>query len=407
MRAGKLPPRWWGGVFLVAVLLRITYAGYVGSGTLTVSSDAQAYHSLAVNLLSRHEFVTTIDPPHSTAVPYAIRPPLTPFLLAAAYRVAGQSPRVTQGTMALVGAAGCALAAVLAAELFGMSVGIMAGLLAAADPFLVFLASMPLTENLAVLLYAWLAILLVRLDASSRLSGAIGAGAVFGVGVLNKPPLLGALPLLIAWLLVTGRHDARRTLALAAVLVVAAAVTVSPWTLRNYARFGAVVPITVQSGAVMHQANGFHADYAIDRLEHGATGWYNAASAPPSLGEMRPVESDRRQGRAAVEFIRTHPRKFAEQALRKMRIFWGAYPSSIHRISWGLIAALSLAGVYMTRRSWRRLMPLYILIVQTATIPVLFTSMPRFRAPVEPFLLILAAVPLVALWTQASAYRRA
>jgi 4-amino-4-deoxy-L-arabinose transferase-like glycosyltransferase len=407
MRAGELPPRWWGGVFLVALLLRIAYAGWLGSGNLYLSSDAQAYHSIAVNLLSRHEFVTTIDPPHSTTIPYAVRPPLTPFLLAAAYGVAGESPRVAQGTMALVGAAGCALVAVLAAELFGVSVGVTAGLLAAADPFLVFLASMPLTENLALLLYVWLAILLVRLAAGSRLREAIGAGVVFGLGALNKPALLGALPLLIGWMLVAGRHDARRTLTLAAVFVAAAAVTIGPWTLRNYARFGAIVPVTVQSGAVMYQANGFHADYAIDRLEHGATGWYNAASSPSSLDETRPVESDRRQGRVAIEFIRTHPGKFAEQALRKTRIFWGAYPSSIHRVSWGLIAAFSLAGIYMTRRSWRRLMPLYILIVQTATIPVLFTSMPRFRAPVEPFLLMLAAVPLASLWTQAAVYRRA
>lgn len=399
--------RWLAIIFLVALLLRVLYAVWLGPANLYLSSDAQAYDNLAVNLLTRHEFITRVDPPHRWDVPYATRPPLTPFFLATIYLVTGPSPRVAQVAMALVSAASCVLIALLGVELFGTRTGVVAGLLAAVNPFFVFLASMPLTENLGMLLYVWLAILLVRLERTSQPKDAIGAGMIFGLALLNKPAVLGALPLLVGWLLVVSRRHARRGPTLAALFVAAAVLAIAPWTVRNYVRLGAVIPVTTQAGGAMYVSNGFHADYAIGRLEHGATGWYDAPHPGPALDESRPVEADRRRARAALEFIRTHPGKFAEQAFRKIRIFWGAYPSAIHQISWALLAALSLAGAYATRHSWRQLVLIYILIVQTASIPILFSSMPRFRAPIEPFLLLLAAVPLASIVARAAAYERA
>lgn len=405
MRSVETSARWLWAIFLVALLLRTGYAGSLGSANLSLSSDAQAYDSLAVNLVTRHQFITTIDPPHRWDVPYATRPPLTPGLLAATYLVAPRSPRVAQVAMAVVSAASCVLLVLLGTELFEKRVGITAGFLAAVNPFFVFLASIPLTENLAILLYIALGMLLVRLARTLQSRDAVAAGAVFGLAILNKPAGLGALPLVVAWLIVSERANLTRGVALAALFAAAAAIVVTPWTLRNYARLGALVPITNQGGGVMYQANGFHADYAIERLEQGATGWYNLPGRPDAFGQDA-VAADRRQARAVMAFIRRHPGKFAEQALRKIRIFWGAYPSAIHSVSWALLAALSVAGAYLTRARWRRLMPLYLLIAQTASIPILFTAMPRFRAPIEPFLIIFAAVPLVSIWTRAAASER-
>jgi hypothetical protein len=53
-----------------------------------------------------------------------------------------------------------------------------------------------------------------------------------------------------------------------------------------------------------------------------------------------------------------------------------------------------------TAAQHRALVPAYLLLVQTALIPVLFTSMPRFRAPIEPIVLLLAAVAVMRLAPQ-------
>lgn len=385
-------------IFALALAARLVAVLIFGVGDFWVSADARAYHDLAVNLVQRHEYVTGDEPPHRLDVPNATRPPLTPVFLAAVYLVSGPSWRAGQLAMVVVGAAGCVLIFLLGRQLFESRVGLVAGLTAALYPFFVFLSSLPLTENLAIALYVLLILLLLRIADRHRPIDAFAAGAVLGIAALNKPTVLGVVPLLIVWLLLTSSDSVKQALPLAALLLAGMLATLLPWTVRNYLQLGAVFPVTTQMGAVLHMANGFHADYPLSRLENGATGWYDMPGSGVPVEGLSPLEADRKRAGTAWRFISDHPGKFLTQAFRKVRIFWEAYPHPAHRISWGVIAVLSAVGVIMTRLSWRQLTPVYLLVLQSALIPVLFTSMPRFRAPIEPFLIILAAVPLVALW---------
>ena len=94
-------------LFVAALIVRLGWVLLAGSDALTYSDDARADHDLAVNLVQRHQFVTTIDPPHRLDVPYAQRPPLTPFALVAAifggplyllYRVTSGGSRSAPGS---------------------------------------------------------------------------------------------------------------------------------------------------------------------------------------------------------------------------------------------------------------------------------------------------------------------
>jgi 4-amino-4-deoxy-L-arabinose transferase-like glycosyltransferase len=383
-------------VFALALAVRLLYVGLTGAANFTVSDDGQAYHDIALNLLGRGEFITAIDPPHKLDEPYANRPPLTPLFLAGVYAVTGPSPAAAQVALAFVGALGCLLAAVLGRQLFGATVGLLAGLLAALNPFFVFLTSVPLTENLAIPLYVGLAILLVRIHDHARPRDAWLAGAVIGFAALNKPTALSLFPFLILWLAISWRRRPQQVGRIVLPMVIAAMLVILPWTVRNYLRLGLFVPVTTQAGGALYAANGFQADYAISKLENGATGWYGMPGAGVKADGLTRAEQDRMELAAAAAFIREHPQKFLEQAYRKVRIFWGAYPHPIHRVSWAATAILSLIGLALSLPAWRRLMPLYLVIVQTVLISFVFTAMPRFRAPVEPYLLVLAAVALVA-----------
>lgn len=389
----------YGALVLVALALaiRLGYVVHVGEGSRGLSADAQGYHDLAVNLVTRGIYATTIDPPHSLDVPYALRPPLTPLFLAAVYALTGSSWRAGQVALSLVGAVACVLTALLGLRLFGPTVGALAGLLAAAYPFFVFLPSVPLTENLAIPLHLALVLLLLRVADGGSWRCAAGAGIILGLTALNKPTILGFAPLLAAWLLVRLHAEWVRAVRTIAIVAGASIVVIAPWTVRNVLTVGAVVPVTTQGGGAMYQAVGEFGEHAITRLEQGARGWHYKRGGWPALDGLSPAEADHELRRLAIRVITENPAMFVDQAVRKVRIFWSAYPDLIHRVSWGAVASLAVIGVIVTRGAWRTLVPVYLLIGQTASIPVLFTSMPRFRAPIESFLLIFAAVPLAML----------
>jgi len=380
-------------VFALALAARLLYALAAGPASVGVSADARGYHDIAVNLLTRQQFVTAMDPPHRLDLPYATRPPLTPFLLAATYSFTGPSWTAAQVVLSVVGAIGCVLTGILGWRLFGPATGLAAGMLAALDPFLVFLPSVPLTENLALVFYVALALLLLRLSEDPSRLTAAAVGVVLGFAALNKPTILGFIPFLAVWLTVRLRRRIREALSALAIVVAVAALVIAPWTARNFRLLGGIVPVTTQGGSTLYDANGPHAEYSIRRLEEGAQGWYYGPGAGGPVDGLSAVEADRTRVRLAVKFILTHPGTFLDQASRKVLIFWGAYPSAIHALSWSVLGALAALGLGITWRSWPTLMPIYLLLFQTALIPAFFTSMPRFRAPIEPILLVFAAVP--------------
>lgn len=385
-------------VFVLALAARLAAVLIFGMGGPDVSDDARAYHDIAVNLITRQAYVTDSDPPHRLDAPYATRPPLTPWLLAAVYSISGPSWRVGQLAMVLVGAVGCVLIALLGRRLFEDRVGLAAGVIAASYPFLVLVSTLPLTENLSVVLYVLLAICLSRVQDRRRRLDALGAGVILGLAALNKPTILAAVPLLAGWLLLTAGENRKQAATLAILLLAGTVATLVPWNVRNYHRLGAVFPVTTQAGAALQMANGYHADYPLSRLENGAAGWYDEPGSGVPVDGLSAFDADRKRRDVAWQFIRTHPAKFLEQSVRKLRVFWAAYPHPVHRVTWAGLALLSLAGVFLTRGNRRRLMPMYLLILQLALVHAVFVVLPRYRLAIEPFLIVFGAYALVWLF---------
>jgi hypothetical protein len=74
------------------------------------------------------------------------------------------------------------------------------------------------------------------------------------------------------------------------------------------------------------------------------------------------------------------------------------YANPVATLSWYPMFALSLLGFYWPAGRWRQLLPVYFLIVQTILTAAIFTLTPRFRAPVEPFFLLMVAYAVSGLW---------
>jgi hypothetical protein len=58
------------------------------------------------------------------------------------------------------------------------------------------------------------------------------------------------------------------------------------------------------------------------------------------------------------------------------------------------ILVLAIAGAIAARRRWRPLLLIYLLILYYTFLHMVFMAITRYRLPIEPYLIILAAVAL-------------
>ncbi len=342
--------------------------------------------------------MTTIDPPHRLDVPYATRPPLTPLALAAVYLVFGPHLLAGQLLLACVGALSVVALYLLGARIFSEQVGIVAAVLAALYPFFVFLSAVPLTENLAILLYTILALCLTKSDRAHTPKHAAVTGCVLGLAALNRPQILGFIPLLAVLPLVETVQPWAQRLRWLGVTVACTAAVAAPWVIRNHSALGGWFPISLQGGSALYQGNNPYTQTALSRLEAGARGWYNDPRYGTELAGLAPLEGDRKQFHLAMAFVREHPAETLRYSAQKVTIFFSAYHDIVARASWYPVFAASLLGFLWTAKRWRQLLPILLLILQTVLTAAIFTSMPRFRAPVEPLFLLMAAFALQQLW---------
>ncbi len=383
-------------VFLLALVLRLLFGLVVPQG-VAHSNDAAAYRDIASNWVRHGVYGTVADPPHRLDVPYATRPPLVPALLA----LGGAYPVGEWLILSLVGALACAAIYFLAAAVLPGPTGpaglhltaLAAALLGAVYPFFLLLSALPLTESANTLLYPLLALATVR-AASGKLRDAAICGLWIGLSTLSKPVIATFLPLVILSMMAAKTTVPKQWLRSGLVVAVVAGMIVLPWTLRNALVLRAFVPVSIQFGSVLFQGSGPSAAYAVGRLEQGLTnGWDYApdfGSTFPSGSD--PLAVDQEAGRRAVSYISEDPGRFLSLAWRKEKLFWSAYSHPAHRFSWAAIAIAAVIGAWISRAGWRRQLPLYLLVAHTASVPIFFTSMPRFRAPIEPLLMVWAGL---------------
>jgi hypothetical protein len=263
----------------------------------------------------------------------------------------------------------------------------------------VFLAALPLTENLAVLLYLSIALAMLTIAATPTATWGLVLGALLGVATLNRPQILALLPLVPLWAWLSLRAVPPRRRAVFASLVLGTwVVVITPWTLRNHQLFGRWIPVSLQSGMALYEGNNPFTGTALDQLEAGARGWYDDPRWSEPLAGLAPADADRRARTLAVAYMMDHPAQVLSYSWRKLMIFWRAYNHPLHAVSWYPVLLLSLIGLAWTLNRWRELLSVHLLIWSTMLTAMAFTSMPRFRAPVEPFLLMFAAAAIVRLW---------
>jgi 4-amino-4-deoxy-L-arabinose transferase-like glycosyltransferase len=344
--------------------------------------------------------------PRGKNEPTAFRPPGYPLLLAGVLDadVPLHEHFWTNGRIlnALLGTLVVALVGLIALQVWGRGVAIVAVALAAVDTPLILAGGSLHSEPLFVALV--LAAVYVALRGRTSLRWAAAAGVLVGLATLTRSTgLVLLVPLGLAFALRPLNPRA------AVVLVIAAAVTIAPWAMRNQVRMHAFIPVSTQVGSWL---GGTYNEQAREDPVHPAASQVRVA-AFSDLARLDEVERQGALTRRALTFAADHPSYVGEvvlhNTLRMLNLegagWWRAQGDSVSMPRWAAdagaygflaLALIALAGALTggARRAprWLWLVP----IVLFATVIVAGSEI-RYRAPVEPFIVLLAALAIHSL----------
>jgi hypothetical protein len=409
-------------IALVALLLRL--AVILLPAHFVLWGDPVDYQYHAIWIANGHGYPPTAIATPGT--PSAFRPPAYPYLLGLLYAVAGIHLTLARILGAVLGVVTVLLTAQLGAALWDRRIGLLAGAIAAVCPSLIVLNSSLLSETLFLPLELAVALTILALrrgGASVRLGLALGA--LCGLAALTRSEgILWLLPALLAALLAPG--DWRRRVLGAAAILLACAAVLAPWTIRNAEALHAFVPLNTQGGfTLVGQYNSLSGnnDYfeAVPRIPAQIPSVM--AGIQPLLrraGGINEAQLDGVLRHDALVYIEHHPlhvpvavgldllRMFnlgknheftSAIAYRQMGLPHSAWNPTTIVIQ--LITVLAILGVLLrvAGLARRRLGSPLVWAVPLISIGAssLVGGTVRYRAPADPFLILLAALAISAL----------
>lgn len=400
----------------VALCVRILYNVTVAQAYFPAYDSAQ-YQQIGFHLIDEHCFC--LHPLITTAY----RPPLWPMLIAALSVIVGRADIYDRLFLCGLGAGTCVLLSLFARDLFGWRIGLLAGLIAALSPTLFLYDGWLYTESLFTFLLTALCLCLLRIQRSQGQRSGLWllCGVLLALLALTRPNGLLLLGLVWLWtvLLARRKFPGKRALLNVALATLVACLLIGPWTLRNYLVAHSLIPVATGDGTVLL---GAYNDQAA--TQPGTLGsWINPLKTAPRVLKPFPlytcdavceVAREDASKNAAFQWIRGHKSNLPGLLASHLRNFWTPYTreadlpmerfpdlfSSQVVLAMSLmlpipICALAALGLVVTLSYRRKLLFAYLVILATQGEALIYYGSSRFRAPIEPLLILLAAG---ALW---------
>jgi 4-amino-4-deoxy-L-arabinose transferase-like glycosyltransferase len=382
---------------LAVLLLRDIHAG----PTRAFGADGIEFNELAHQVALGHGYA--LQQGHPTS----FRAPGFPLFLGGVYFVAGQHYPLAYAVFCALGATACVLTFLVASELAGEAVGILAAAFATIYVGSVYDATIFASENLFVVclgLSVWL--FLRYLKSGSSLELFLSALSL-GWGILTRPFTLLLIPLFVSvliWKVWKGRSF---RIVPAVTLAVIPLAVVAPWTIRNRIVFHQFVLVANNGGSTFYGGNN---DLVLTD-PHLYGGWISTKELPyRDLIEAEPdeVSHDREEWHLGVQWVSAHKLSMPLLCTYKLVRLWLPDIGSENRkyVLMQLIGAtpvilLSLIGLVRclsSRRFWTaEWVVAHGTIAATVLTALIFWGSPRFRDANLPVLMVYAAVGLQAM----------
>ena len=349
------------------------------------------------------------SPLFSDTGPTAWMTPVYPYIVAGFFKVFGTYSKASAIALltfnALISALTCIPIFLIAKRSFGERAAKWAGCLWVVFPYGIYFPMERIWETwLATLFLALLFLMGLRLEEKpARIPVWAGFGALWGVAALTSPTVLSVFPFLGGRMCYRLRRQGRGWTIPAATTVVALALVISPWFVRNYEVFHRFIPFRDNMGLVLRLGTKGHTSHWA-AYELGP--WHNEAEWKQfqDLGELGYMAKEKRQ---AKEFIGAHPGWYVWTSMRRAFFLWTGYwsfdrgylqqepldPPNIFVCSTCTI--LALLGLWWAFQfDPRTAVPYAIVLFVFPAIYYITSPEAYYRRPIDPFFVILIAYAL-------------
>ena len=368
-------------IFVTAFLLRVAFILTLQDGFYF--PDSIEYSNAAVNVLQNGELGENYN-----------RPPGYPIFLAAIYSLFGENIVGIRLVESFISALLAVIIALIGKRIGGDVVGALAGLLWSIYPLGIFIAGLVYPTNLlAMLLACGVLSLLPSSQKELSTQRVFFAGLFWGVATLTIPIVLATLLATAVWLVLVGRT---KQLVLALVLLVGAALTVVPWTIRDFYVYGKIVPVEPRVNEHLPRIRS-----GADDVRDGVILKHPSRFVSHFVGEF-------------LHFWKVYPDRitmdkpgFREQQhekdgrVVKNTVFTGNLIKAVSILTTGPIFVFAIVGtvaIWFQRQRRGDLLLLWAVILSFAVGYSAFYTKTRHRIPIEPYLVILSAYGLKRCW---------
>lgn len=456
-------------IFLLGLVLRLAFlAGAEITGKLEIAEGA-IFRNLALNLLEGRGLSISEDllalrpgvPDHVREVhrrwiesgglfgmippgrPTAFFMPLYPIFLAGVFAIFGAGYLPARLVQMLLSALLPLVAHDIARRAVDRETAVAAALLTAVHPYFIYYAGLLVTQVLFVLLLGLATTAYYRLRERPTAGKALLLGGWLGLSFLVRTFAITFLPLLLLVLmfelggggrdrrgLVPGAAALRRAAFCAVMVVLAFAVILSPWVIRNQLVFGEPLVLPTKGGRNLWEYNNqkFSTEFElaenpwtqeryrkIREQEMGQLKRRDTVEFPVFRPEQPEPERDRILNRNVRAFILANPRVYFRlcliRASEMVRVTPVRKTSPLLKVvAWltiGWQLPMALLGMVMLAPRWRRgPLYLYVLSLFYLLLHALVASGTPHRVQVDLFLLIFCAYPLSRLLLWVGSFRR-
>jgi 4-amino-4-deoxy-L-arabinose transferase-like glycosyltransferase/SAM-dependent methyltransferase len=332
---------WLAGIFLVGLVLRLIWVLY--TDTLPLGGDPSWYFGVARNLFEGKGYVAdhlvyTDAPIQDT--PTAFWPPAYPVLLASMWKITGFGLTSAKVLNATLGALTIVALYLLGTSMFHRKVGLLSAALFAVFPNAIAWLPLLFPEALFILIFVvalWVLVEFMPETARGKVAVAAAVGLLTGLAALTRGQGLVLAPVAtLIWLSRDGWRPAARQ---SAVLALAAALLIAPWTIRNWIVLDSPVLISTNAGVSLRTG------HAPDST---GTSMWTSDPVRDSKGRLFSAEESaydpewevagyRVWTRRAINYALTHPSREVE--LTRYKIY------HLYRSDSGVIPWLTTLGV--------------------------------------------------------------
>jgi hypothetical protein len=369
---------------------------------------------IASALASGHGFSSPFPGPSG---PTAWLGPVYPLMVAGLFKIFGiYTPASALAVMVINGlfsALTCLAIYLIGMELFSSAVAVLAAWAWALLPYSINWSFWIWETTVSTLLLTLLFWLTLRLARQPRPRTWALYGLLWGVLALTNASCLSFLPVAAVWLWYRLRQKQKFRFSHAAASALLFVLAVSPWVARNYAVMGKLIFPRSDFGEELYMGNHEGSEGLCMFWDHPVWNKYEMASFAQQ-GELAYVAAKQR---IAVEWIRLHPRRFAELTLRRVGFFWLRIPEqgriarhfgigSRHALYFAF-ALLAFWGLWLAFR--RRLGAAWLFAGLFLFYPLVYYIThchPRYQHPITPEMLLLAVFLLHSSWKEEPRFLR-